>query len=401
MKFNYQARTKTGEIQTGVVEASSKEAAANVLKSYNLYVTILEEFTPPFYAREIRIFKKISKKEIVAFSRQLAIMFNSEIPLIEMLKTLSEQTPSPNLKEKILDILNRVEGGASLSKTFSFYPEIFSQFYINMVKAGETSGRLSEVFTYLADHLEREYHFYQKIIGTLTYPAFVLFVFLGILFLMTFFVLPQLTQFLTEAKVELPLITKIMIGIANFIREWFLVLILATIILTISLFYYSKTKEGKIFFDKNLLRIPFLGDFSRKIYLTRFALNFSTLISGGLPITQALEISGEVVGNETYKKIISETSEGVKKGMQVSFLLQRYPKDITPLFIQMAIVGERTGRLNSSLLNIADFYQKEIDRTTENFATILGPILIIFLGIIVAGLMISILLPLYQAIVAY
>jgi len=401
MRFNYQARTKTGEIQSGIIEASSKEAAINLLRSHNFYVTILEEEVPPFYAKKIRLFKRISKKEIVAFSRQLSIMFKAEIPLIEILETLNKQTQNPFLKEKILDMIEKVEGGTSLSKTFSFYPELFSPFYINMIKSGEASGTLSDVFIYLADHLEREYHFQRKIKGVLIYPAFVLFVFFGLLFVMIFFVMPQLVQFLTEAGAELPTITKIVIGFTNFLRQWALILILALLFLIIFLSYYLKTKEGKIFFEKNLLKLPFLSDFLKKIYLSRLALNLSTLISGGLPITQALEITGQIVGNEVYKKIILNTSEGVKRGEPISSLLERYPQEISPLFIQMTVVGEKTGRLNSSLMNIVDFYQKEIDRTVDNFANILEPVLIIFLGLIVAVLMVTVILPLYQLVTVF
>lgn len=401
MKFNYQARSKTGKIQSGIVEAFSKEAVLELLRTRDLYVTILEEVSPPFYARRIKFFETISKKEIVALSRQIAIMFKSDIPLIEILGTLAKQTENPSLKEKILDMIEKVEGGTSLSKTFSFYPELFNPFYINMVKSGEVSGKLSDIFTYLADHLEKEYHFYRKIRGAMLYPAFVLFVFFVVVLLMIFWILPYITQFLTESGGELPAITKAVIGISDFFRQWGWTLILVFIFLIMFLFYYLKTKEGKNFFDKNLLKLPFIGNFLRKIYLSRFALNLSTLISGGLPITQALEITGEVVGNETYKSIIFETSEGVKKGEPISFLLQRYPQDITPFFIQMAVVGEKSGRLDSTLLNITDFYQKEIDRTVDNLGNILEPILIVFLGFIVGGLMAAVILPLYQVITAY
>ena len=167
MKFNYQARTKTGEIQSGVVEASSKEAAINVLKSYQLFVTAIEEIAVPFYAKKIKLFERISKKEIVTFSRQLAIMFKSEIPLIEILQTLAKQAENQALKEKIMGMVEKIEGGDPLSKTFSFYPQLFNPFYISMVKSGEASGKLSDVFLYLADHLEKEYNFNGKVRGAL------------------------------------------------------------------------------------------------------------------------------------------------------------------------------------------------------------------------------------------
>jgi type IV pilus assembly protein PilC len=175
-------------------------------------------------------------------------------------------------------------------------------------------------------------------------------------------------------------------------------LILIFLFLIIFIFYYSRSKEGKIFFDKNLLRAPLLGGFLKKIYLARLALNLSTLISGGLPIVQALETTAEVLGNETYKSIILETSEGVKRGEQISVFLQRYPKEITPLFVQMVIVGEKTGKLESALTNVVDFYQKEVDRTLDSLIGLLEPILIIVFGVLVGGLILSVILPLYKVV---
>lgn len=396
MKFSYQARTKTGEIQSGIVEASSREAAVNVLKIHGVYVTFLEEVSPHFYAKKIKIFERISRKEIVAFSRQLSIMFKSEIPLIETLNTLAKQAQNLSLREKILDMVEKVEGGTTLSKTFGSYPEIFSPFYINMVKAGEASGKLSEVFSYLADHLEREYHFYGKIRGALIYPVFILFVFMLVISATVLFVMPQMNRLISESGGELPTITKVLLAASFFLRKWGWVLILVAFSLITAFFYYVRTKKGKEFFDKNLLKLPFLNNFLRKIYLSRISLNLSTLISGGLPIVQSLGITGEVVGNEVYKAIILETAERVKRGEQISAFLERHPKEITPFFIQMIVVGEKTGRLESSLINVVDFYQKEVDRSLENFMRLLEPILICVFGFLVGGLMAAVILPLYQ-----
>ena len=401
MKFNYQARTKTGEIQSGVVDASSKEAAINLLKSYQLFVTAVEEIAAPFYAKKIKLFERISKKEVVTFSRQLAIMFKSEIPLVEILQTLVKQTENQALKEKIAGMVEKIEGGTSLSKTFSLYPQIFSSFYVNMVKSGEASGKLSDVFSYLADHLEREYNFNGKIKGALIYPLFLSGVFVLVIAAMVFFVMPQLTQILTETSGELPLMTKILVGGSDFLRKWMLLLIIIICVLAGAIFYYFRTKEGKNFLDKNLLKLPLIGNFLKKTYLSRLSLNLSTLISGGLPIVQAIEITGEVVGSEVYKKIILETAEGVKKGEAISTLLQGYPKEITPLFIQMIVVGEKTGRLDSALLNIVDFYQKEVDRSLDNFMRLLEPILIILFGVAVGILMAAVMMPLYDIISSY
>lgn len=397
MKFNYQARTKVGEVQVGTIEASNKESALFLLKSHGFFVTVLEEVSLPFYARELKIFKRISKKEIVSFSRQIAILFKSEVPLIEVLETLAKQTSNTLLKEKILDMISRVEGGISLSKIFGNYPEIFNSFYVHMVKTGEISGKLSETFNYLADHLEREYDFQEKIKGAMFYPCFVLIVFIIILTIISYFVLPLLITFFEEAGIEyIPWSTKLVIAFSHFVKTSGWIVILMAIGLIVFVIYYLKTKEGQDFFGKYSLKIPFLNNFLRKIYLTRFALNLSTLISGGLSITQALEICENVIGNIVYKKIISDVNDGIKRGQTMSDTLQKYSSNVFPLFVQMTAVGEKTGKLSSCLMNIVDYYQKDIDRTVNNLTNILEPVILVVLGIMVAILVFSIFLPIFQ-----
>lgn len=397
MRFNYQARTKTGEIQTGIVEASGRETAFNVLKTHGLFVTALEETgTLPFYAKKLKFLERVTKKDIVLFSRQVSIMFKSNVPIVETFKAIAKQTRKSVFREKILKLSEEIEGGNSLSKTLSIYPKLFSPFYINMVKSGEASGKLSDVFIYLADYLEREQNFRSKIIGAMVYPIFVLIVFVAVVAIIMVYVIPQLTEVLEGTGQELPTITKVVVAMSNFLKEkWWLVLLI-TFGLIIALVQFARSKQGKIFFDNNLLRVPLLGNFLKKLCLARFALNLSTLISGGLPIAQALEITGEVVGNDRYKKIIFETMDGVKRGDPISSVLEQYPKLIFPLFYQMVTVGEKTGTLDSSLKNVVVFFQNDVDRGLDNFVRLLEPIFIVLLGGVVAGLMGAVLLPLYS-----
>ena len=397
MRFNYQARNKTGEIQTGIVEASSRETAFNVLKTHGLYVTVLEGTeTVPFFAKKLKFFERVTKKDIVLFSRQASIMFKSNVPIVETFKAIAKQTRKSVFKEKILKLGEEIEGGTSLSKTLSIYPKLFSPFYINMVKSGEASGKLSDVFIYLADYLEREQNFRSKITGAMIYPIFVLIVFVSVVAIIMVYVIPQLTEVLEGTGQELPAITKVVVAMSNFLKEkWWLVLLI-TFVLAIALFQFARSKQGKKFFDNNLLRVPLLGSFLKKLYLARFALNLSTLISGGLPIVQALEITGEVVGNDRYKKIIFETMDRVKRGDPISSVLEQYPELIFPLFYQMVTVGEKTGTLDSSLKNVVVFFQNDVDRGLDNFVRLLEPIFIVLLGGVVAGLMGAVLLPLYS-----
>jgi len=397
MKFSYQARTPEGQIQSGVVEASSKEAALSLLQTYGLYVTSLEEEKkPPFFLKRIEIFQRVSRKDIALFSRQLAILFKSNVPVIESLQTIAKQMKKRNFKEKIFKIAEKVEGGTPLSQALGFYPQIFSPFYTSVVKSGEAAGKLSEVLSYLADHTEREYNFYSKVIGAMVYPIFVFFVFTIILALMVTLVIPKLTQILTESGQALPLVTKAVIKTSDFLRDWWWLILLFLLGIFVFISQIIKTKQGKIFVDEFSLKLPLFGDFIKKIYLTRIAENLSTLISAGLPIMQALEITGEIAGNDVYRNIVLKTRDGVKRGELISVILSRYPESFPPLFIQMATVGEKTGRLDSTLMNIVNFYQGEVERTLDGFVKLLEPILIIILGLIVAGLIASVLLPLYR-----
>lgn len=395
MKFNYQARKKTGEIQSGTVEASTKEAAFNVLKSHGLFVTSLEQTALPLFLRKLKIFEMISKKDVVLFSRQLAIMFKSKVPLVESFQTLAKQARNPGFRDKILRIAEDVEGGTSLSKALSVYPRIFSPFYISMVKSGEAAGKLSDVFLYLADYLEREHEFRGKIKGAMVYPAFIFCVFVAISVIILIYVLPQLTDILKESGQELPLTTRMVIASSDFLKSWWWSLLLLLFALVIFIWQAWKTRSGKSFFDEAFMKVPLINSFLKKIYLSRFALNLSTLISGGLPIAQALEITGEIVGNEVYKEVIFETRDAVKKGEAISSVLERHPNIISPFFYQMIVVGEKTGTLDSSLINVVSFYQGDVDRALNSFIKLLEPIFIIFLGIIVAIMVTAILMPLY------
>jgi len=397
VKYNYQARTKKGEVQTGIVEASSQEAAIALLRKYGLYVTVLEETAaPPIYAQRVKLFERITRQDIVLFSRQLSIMFRSKVPLVESLRVLASQARSLDLKERILDLSEEVEGGTSFSGALSRHPEIFSPFYISMVKSGEVSGTLSESLEYLAEHLEREYHLTSKIRGALLYPALIVLVVLLVLALMIFFVIPHLSEVLISSGSELPTVTKMVINSAAFLRKFGWVIFLVILLLIFSAFRYYRSQKGRKFFDGIFLKIPIIGPFLKMNNLARFAENLSTLISGGLPIASALQTVGEIVGNSRYKEVIFEARDRVRKGETISSVLSAAPEIFPPVFIQMTIVGERTGTLDSTLMNVVDFYKKEIDRTIDNLLSILEPLLIVILGVVVAGLMLAILIPLYQ-----
>jgi type IV pilus assembly protein PilC len=401
MKFLYQARTKEGDIKSGTIEASSREVALDLLQKMGIFVTYLEEERPPLFAKEVKIFKRISFRDLVLFSRQISMMLNSRIPIVEALSTLAVQTENYELKEIIFEISKEVEAGSSLSKALLAYPKIFSPFYVAIVKAGETAGKLPECLKYLADHLEREYDLRSKIRGALTYPLLVLTLFLFIGGIMMFSILPSFEKILIQSSAEIPLITKVVLSLSQFLRKYFLPLILFFILFFLLVSYYLKTKKGKETWDRISLKIPILGQILKYSLVSQFSENFSTLISSGVMVTEALEIMEEIVGNRVYQEAISQIKEGVKKGNSVSSISVLYQEIFPPLFNQMVLVGEKTGNLDRCLMTIANFYRKEAETRIENFVRMLEPLLIIILGGAVGGLMMTVLLPLYKIIGTY
>ncbi|KKQ43149.1 MAG: General secretion pathway protein F, partial [Parcubacteria group bacterium GW2011_GWE2_37_8] len=300
MKFSYQAKTKQGELQSGVVEAFSREAAIDVLQRHGLIILKLNtESEAPTLTRRIRIFESIKKKEVVIFSRQLSTLFSAKVPLVESLQILSSQAISPIFQEIVMDIARELEGGMALSLAMSKYPKVFSKFYVSMVKSGEVSGKLEEVFNYLAESLERQNNLSAKVLNSLIYPAFILTVFVGVIILMFVYVIPKLKIMVEETGQSFPLPTRIIFGVSDFI------IVYGPYILPLILIggffagrYFLNTQSGRLIFDKFKLKIPIFGELFQKISISRFAESLGTLISGGLPIVQAIEVTSDIVGNE-------------------------------------------------------------------------------------------------------
>ncbi|MFH1584871.1 MAG: type II secretion system F family protein [Patescibacteria group bacterium] len=398
MKFNYQARDKKGEVRSGVVEASTEETALQILDRHGLYVTILEQAQKaPILGKRIELFSRISRKDVMVFSRQLAIMFRSQVPLVEALQTIAMQLENEAFRERLQKVSEDVEAGTPLSDALSRHTDAFSSFYINMVKSGEVSGTLSDVLGYLADHEEREYDLQSKIKGAFVYPAFVVFIAGAVLFLMMFYVIPNISKIISETGAELPPITRVVMALSAFVRAWWWLLFLGLGGSIVSFLRYLKTSGGKRFWGIYSLKIPMFGSFLRMIYLTRFAENLATLVAGGIPIVQALEITGRIIGNVKYESIVEEAKEGVRRGERISSVLRQYPAEFPPVFTQMMFVGEKSGSLDKVLENVVSFYQKEVERSIEGFLGVLEPALIVVLGLVVGGLMVSVLMPLYQS----
>ncbi|OIO52674.1 MAG: hypothetical protein AUJ11_00355 [Parcubacteria group bacterium CG1_02_44_65] len=396
MKFNYLARTEKGGSQSGTIEAANRSAALDVLQDRGLLVLKLESSErAPFFAKEIKIFQRVKRRSVFIFFRQLAILIDADVSLVQSLRILGEQEDNPRFKEVILETADKIDGGASFSKALSDYPKLFSSFAVNLVKTGEVSGGLKESLEYLADHLEKEYYLISKVRGAMTYPAFILgaFVIAGILVMVM--VIPNLTSVLMESGQELPWSTKLVIFSSDVLRNYGWLLFLLLVGFGVFIWKYNQGEEGKAQIDALKLKIPIFGKILKKTYLARLAENLSVLIKGGVSIIESLNISGKVVGNAVFAKIIFQARDDVKVGKTVSSSFESF-EEIPPLFNQMIKTGEKTGKMESILEKLSIFYNKEVENIVNNLSQIIEPLLLVILGIGVAILVFSVFMPIYN-----
>lgn len=394
--FEYKARTKEGETRSGVIEASSREAALDLLQQNNLMVlSIGEQKKPSLLTLKLPFGKSVSQKDVVIFSRQLSTLFEARIPVVTALKTLIGETSKPALRVAIAEILDDVAGGMALSQAMAKHASIFSAFYIHLIRSGEESGKLQEVFTYLADHLERSYYLTTKARNSLIYPAFVFFAFLGVLIVMLVVVVPRLLSIFQETGQAVPFYTQIIIYLSLFLRQWGLALLVSLIVTALFLWRWALTSAGKFFFHALQLNLPIAGVLYRKLFMARFTDNLRTLIGSGVPLIRALDITGNVVGNMVYQRAIEGAIESVKGGSTISAAFEKEAA-IPVLITQMIKIGETSGRLEFILENMSKFYRREVDSSLDNLVALVEPVLIIFLGLGIGVLVTAVLVPLYN-----
>jgi len=398
MKYFFVAKDPKGANQKGTIEASSRDVVLDILATQGLYPISIEEETAGknVLNKKIVLFGGTSHKDVVMFTRQIAIMIESNVSPAEALDTLAAQIKNETFKEKVFAIAKDVRGGTVLSKAFAKYPEVFSTFYINMIKSGEVSGDLPRILQRVAEHLESEYTIRSKTMSAMIYPIVIMVVFVIIFIVIMVFIIPGLVEVLQGSGQDLPMATKIVISMSNFfVKFWYIVVALIIGIIAFFMFYI-KSEEGKELMDNTVLKIPLIGGFMRNLMLARFAENLSTLISAGIQITEALDVISGLIGNNLYKRAILETKERIIKGESLSSVLSKYPYIISPLFVQMVAVGEKTGKLDSSLLNIVKFYKQEAELFINSLASIIEPVMMIGLAVMVGFLVAAVILPIYQ-----
>ena len=401
MLFKYEAKNPEGKSASGEIEAATLELAVGSLQKKNLIIiSIYPLDESSFWKRGLILFERVKAREIVVLSRQLATLFEAKVPVLETFKVLASEAEKPVLKKHLIGIIEDIEGGISMSQAMARHPIIFSNFYINMVRSGEESGKLDEIFAYLADYLERSYELTAKVKNALIYPAFVFVVLIAVIALMMVFIVPRLSVIIEESGQTLPLFTRLIIWLSDFLRKAGVFLLLALAGGIIFLWRFISTKKGRMFISTLQIRTPFIQRIFKKFFLSRIADNLNTLLSGGVSLVRSLEIASDVVGNEIYAKILRESKESIKKGETISGVFSRY-KEMSSLFSQMVRVGEETGKLSFMLQTIATFYRKETNNIVANLVTLIEPVMIIVLAIGVGFVVAAVLMPIYNMTAAF
>jgi type IV pilus assembly protein PilC len=399
-KFNYEVRDRSGKMLTGQIEADSQAAVAAKLASMGYAPLKISQVKSDGLNTEIKIpgfGDKITLKDLAIFSRQFATMINSGLPLIRALSILAEQTESSALKERLHEVRTEVEQGQSLSGSLAKHPKAFPKLYVAMVRAGEAAGMLDEVLLRVAAMLESDVKLRAKIKSAMTYPVIVLIMAIVLSGAMLIFIVPTFAAMFDDLGGELPGFTQMLVSLSNFVASPIGVVtyLVAPIVLWQTYKRIRSNEKGRHALDVIKLKVPVFGNLFHKIALTRFSRNLSTLLAAGVPILQALEITGDTVDNGVIRDAVTDIQDSVRQGESINGPLSQHDV-FPPMVVQMIAVGEETGNIDGMLAKIADFYDTEVEQLTEQLTAMMEPLMIAVIGGIVGGMVIALYLPMFK-----
>ena len=397
MLYRYKAIDQnTNDEKAGTIEAATVDVAIAVLQRRNfIIISVASADDLPFFEKLMSMGAKVPYRDVVVLSRQMATLFKAQVSALRVFQLLSAETENDLLKKSLIEVAEDIQGGMSLSNALGKHSEIFSDFYVNMIRAGEESGNLSNTFGYLADYLDRTYELIAKTRNALIYPVFVIVVFIVVMVLMLVIVIPKLSAIILETGKELPIYTKVVIAMSNFLVNYGLFFLIFMSISGFAFWRFITTKQGKEYLARVSLDLPFIGDLYRKLYLARIADNLNTMLSSGIAVVHAVEIAATVVGNEIYKELLLSVAQDIRGGTPLSTAMGKHP-EIPGIMVQMIKVGEETGEVGSILQTLAAFYKREVDTAIDTLIGLIEPAMIILLGLGVGGLLTSILMPIYD-----
>jgi len=392
--FEYKGKTLAGAQVQGSLKAKSKEDLERVLRQNRILVTSITKKAPDI---NIKFGTGISRLDISRFTRQFATMIGAGLPMVQCLEIMASQTDSVELGKVITQVKEGVQGGATLADALARHPKVFDQLYSNMVQAGEIGGALDVILMRLAAYREKSDQLIRKVKGAMVYPSVIVVVAAGVTFGMLTFIVPVFAKMFGGLNAELPMPTQYVLAISHFLQDYFLVLSIGMIAFVGGILWWKKTPTGALLFDKFMLMTPIFGNLIRKSAVARFTRTLGTLLSSGVSIIEAMEITAKTAGNVVIANAINKSVLSIAEGDTITGPLKEsgvFP----PMVTQMIAVGEKTGGLDDMLSKIADFYDEEVDEAVTALTSIIEPIIIVFMGIVIGGILIAMYLPMFDII---
>ena len=399
-EFKYEALDQAGKAAGGTVNAASQDAAIAALQRKGLTITSITgggEKSVLEQMQEVTFFGGVSSRDLVLLSRQIATLFEAQVSALRVFRLLAEQAEKPFLRGVLVQISDDLQGGNAISKSLEKHPKVFSDFYVNMVRAGEESGKLDQTFLFLADYIDRSYELGAKAKNALIYPAFIMVTFVAVMTMMLTLVIPKIGAILQDSGQQLPLYTAVILAFSNFLVDYGIFLLIALIVGGYFMFRYIQTPAGQVAWSRFKFAIPYVGSLYQKLYLSRIADNMNVMLTSGNSAVRALEITANVVEDNVYEGILREAIEAVKGGAPLSQTLARYPGEVPGIFVQMLQIGEETGEMGTILDRLAKFYNREVNSAVDTLVSLIEPVLIVALAVGVGFLLAAVLLPIYNS----
>jgi type IV pilus assembly protein PilC len=394
--FAYKARNPAGKLVTGKIEAENRSRAIAQLRDRRLFVVALKEAPPagPGIKLDELFQKKVGGRDLAVMCRQFATMVQAGVPLLQTIRIISQQCDNKTLQNTMKKVGGNLEGGMSLTESLKPYPQVFPSLFTSMVEAGEVGGDLENVLERLAVNFEKEHDMREKVKSAMTYPTVVLVVAVLAVVALLIFVLPSMTKMLIDMKVPLPVTTKVIMGVSDFLKTyWYIVLALA-VALASGCKAGVKTARGKKMKDAVVLKLPVMGPLVQKVIISRFCRSLGTLLKSGVPVLQALEVVKNIVDNHAVNMDLKEAERSIKEGQSFAEPLLR-GRVFPPMVSTMMLIGEETGMVDTLLEKVADFYENEVDAMVSRLSSMLEPVLLVGMGVVVGFILISIMVPMF------
>jgi len=400
MQFSYRGKDNKGTLHQGTLAAVSPEAAASELMRRGVTpLSIREQNQNPSLITQLNnlpIFrKKVTLDELIVFCRQMYALTKAGIPLIRTLRGLADTTRSPALCEVLNSVTDRLEGGSTMATSMQAHPKVFSELFIAMIHVGENTGQLDDAFKRLSNILELERDTKRRLKQAMRYPTFVMIALLAALMVVNFLVIPKFASVFSKLGADLPFLTQVLVGTSNFLIGYWYIILLGVVATTVLVRQWKQTTQGQLTWDRYKLKIPIIGPLLELITMSRFARNFASMLSAGMPVTIALTVVSDATDNAWISSHLKEMRAGIERGESL-LRTARQSDMFAPLILQMIAVGEETGAVDDMLINVSDFYDEDVDYSLKRLAESIEPILIVAMGVLVLILALGVFLPIWD-----